>query len=500
MRIKITLTVLLYALVCTVAQAQEPEIIPVGIHQAESEYYASIFDSVIPAGKVSEEIPAMLKSRTSVNLTHMVYGWHPYWASSSAYLLYDYEALTHIAYFSYEVDTATGEFTTLRGWDTTPVIDYAHQRGVKVTLTVTNFGTQGNTAILADTVKQWNLIRTLIDQLRARNGDGVNFDFESVPETMKENMVSFCRRAVRGIKTELPGAEISLATPAVNWSSRADLKSLAEICDYIIMMGYNYYWSGSTIAGPVAPLAGETYNVTQSIEDDYLAAGVPPGKLLLGVPWYGYDWPVESSTRKAAATGKGTSRTYNSAEQLADTYGKTFDDIVKVPWFSYFSSTEWRQLWYDDSLSLALKYELTKSKGLAGIGIWALSYEAGRDEIWRGIKAAFSTGGSTAIETTDMNLNPLTDRPTVSKIMKITPNPVTDESVISYCIRERCHVTLKIYDTGGRHIASLVDRITDAGFYDEPVKYETLGSGNYICVLQTPPGRSSLKFAVIKNR
>jgi len=500
MRFNIILTVLLYTLVCTVVPAQEPETIPVGIHQAESEYYASIFDSVRSAVKVSPETPAVLKSRAAGNLTHMVYGWHPYWASATAYLSYDYEALTHIAYFSYEVDTATGGFTTLRGWDTTSVIDYAHQRGVKVILTVTNFGTLGNTAILADTVKQWNLINTLINQLKARNGDGVNFDFESVPETMKANMVSFCRRAVRGIKAEIPAAEISLATPAVNWSGRADLKSLSEICDYIIMMGYNYYWSGSTIAGPVAPLTGETYDVTQSIDEEYLAVGVPPGKLLLGVPWYGYDWPVESSARKAAATEKGTSRTYNSAEQLADTYGKTFDAIVKVPWLSYFSSAKWRQLWYDDSLSLALKYELAKNRGLAGIGIWALSYEAGRDEIWDGIKAAFSTGGSTAIEDIDMTPSPLTDRPAVSEIMKITPNPVTDVSVISYCISDRDHITLRIYDTGGRLIAALADRIMDAGYYDEPVRYETLGAGTYICVLQTPSGRSSVKFAVIKNR
>ncbi len=99
-----------------------------------------------------------------------------------------------------------------------------------------------------------------------------------------------------------------------------------------------------------------------------------------------------------------------------------------------------------------------------------------------------------------MDPNPLTDRPAVSEIMKITPNPVTDESVISYCISDRCHVTLRIYDTGGRLLASLADRIMDAGFYDEPVKYETLGAGTYICVLQTPSGRSSVKFAVIKNR
>ena len=53
MRIKITLTVLLYAMACAVVPAQEPETVPVGIHQAESEYYASVFDSVKPAGEIS---------------------------------------------------------------------------------------------------------------------------------------------------------------------------------------------------------------------------------------------------------------------------------------------------------------------------------------------------------------------------------------------------------------------------------------------------------------
>ncbi len=195
------------------------------------------------------ETPAILKSGKAGTLTHKVFGWHPYWAASTAHLSYDYNALSHIAYFSYEVDTATGGYTTLRGWDTTPIISYAHQRGVKVMLTVTNFGSARNTELLTDTVKQWTLINTVISQLQSRNGDGVNFDFESVPAAQKANMVSFCRRAVRGIKAVLPAAEISLATPAVNWSDGWDLGALAGICDYIIMMGYNYYWSGSTTAG-----------------------------------------------------------------------------------------------------------------------------------------------------------------------------------------------------------------------------------------------------------
>jgi spore germination protein YaaH len=481
MRIKTTLTVILFIALCYKVLPQQYDTIPVGIHQAESEYYATIYDSVPPGTVISPERPSVLKSKKEIELTHMAYGWHPYWAGSSAYLYYDYEALTHIAYFSLEVDTATGGYSTLRGWNTTPVIDYAHQKGVKVTLAVTNFGSERNTELLTDTTKQWVLINTVIDQLMSRNGDGVNFDFESVPAAMKTSMIGFCRRAVRGIKAALPAAEVSLATPAVNWSDGWDLGALAGICDYIIMMGYNYYWSGSSTAGPVAPLSGETYNITKSIEDDYLAAGVPHNKLLLGVPWYGYDWPVVSSTRKATTTGTGTSRTYYSSLLLAETYGKTFDEITGVPWLSYLSSSQWRQLWFDDSLSLALKNDLVKSKGLAGIGIWALSYESGREELWNGIKAAFTVA----------------EKPATSTIIKIVPNPVRNESVIDYSISERCHVTLKIYDTGGRLLLSLVDRTMETGLYTEPINAGSLASGIYICVLRTPSGKSIMKFAVV---
>ena len=195
--LKIHIAAALVTVSCLYLQAQNPDTLRVGIHQAESQYYSRIIDKSVFDDNIPAVATSRLKSRAAIPLTHMVYGWHPYWASATAYLSYDYSALTHIAYFSYEVDTATGGYTTLRGWNTTPVIDYAHQRGVKVTLTVTNFGATRNTELLSDTVKQRFLLTTIVQQLKSRNGDGVNFDFETVPAAQKANMVDFCRRAVR---------------------------------------------------------------------------------------------------------------------------------------------------------------------------------------------------------------------------------------------------------------------------------------------------------------
>jgi len=304
-----------------------------------------------------------------------------------------------------------------------------------------------------------------------------------VPAAQKANMVDFCRRAVRIIKKELPAAEISLATPAVDWSSAWDYPSLAGICDYLIIMGYNYYWSGSSTAGPVAPLTGETQNVTRSI-DTYLSAGVPPEKLLLGVPWYGYDWPVVSNERKAATTGTGTSRIYRAAEALAELHGREFDQATGVPRVSYMAGADWRQLWYDDSLSLSMKYGLVKTKGLAGVGIWALSYEDSGTGMWGSIKSSYSSAGV----------------PDLSRILSIIPNPVTDASVIRYSVQAREHISLKVFDSSGQLKAILVDREAEPGWYDQEISSAGLSSGIYICVLETRSGRSSLKIAVIKRK
>ena len=257
------------------------------------------------------------------------------------------------------------------------------------------------------------------------------------------------------------------------------------------MMGYNYYWSGSSTAGPVAPVSGENYNITRSLNEDYVGDGVPSGKLLLGVPWYGYDWPVTGSERKAPTTGTGTSRLYNSALNLAASHTVIFDQPTGVPWISYQSSGQWRQMWYDDSLSLQIKNNLAMNLNLAGIGIWALSYEAGRDELWNGLKAAIT--GTTSSDEGSIKDNE-------DQIITVTPSLVSDMAVIDYRVSRRSRVALQVYGIDGRPVASLTDEIMEPGTYSETLYAGDYAPGIYFCILQTETGRSVRKFAVIKTR
>ena len=382
-----TVFLLLYFLVVFTAAAQVNEERE-GIHQIESRRHTLPRVDSIPQSPTGVDLP-----RAGAPLSKRVFGYHPYWSAGAAHLSYDFSALSTIGYFSYEVDTATGRHSSLRGWSTTPLIQYAHERGVKVVLVVTNFGLEANDKILGNSAKRSVLAESIVETVRGAGGDGVNIDFEQVRATQRENLVLFMQDLASRMRSRIPNAEISMAIPAVDWSGAFDVERLAGICDYLVMMGYDYHWSTAPNAGPVAPLEGEAWNVTRSV-DTYLSRGVPPAKLLLGVPWYGYEWPVVDSSRKSAATGRGTSVFYLAAEPTAQASGKMFDAATKSPWYRIRRDTLWRQGWYDDSLSLALKYDLANKRALGGIGIWALGYEGGRQEIWRGIVQAFSAPSS----------------------------------------------------------------------------------------------------------
>ena len=461
--------------------SQGPDSLRTGIHQVQSDYYSLHKSAGLKESEKEISFPSDLVINEKKSFTGKVLGWHPYWVASTSYLSYDYNTLSHIAYFSYEVDTATGGYTSIHEWNTTPIISYAHLKGTKVLLTVTNFGTARNTELLSDTLKQKFLINTLINLLISRNGDGVNFDLESVALSQRNNLVDFIRRAVNMIKAQLPASEISMAAPAVDWSGSWDLLRLSQLCDYLIVMGYDYYWKGSTTAGPVAPLEGESYNVTRTITT-YLAAGVPPAKLLLGVPWYGYDWPVTSSARKASATGTATSRVYTAAIRLALTYGKKLDLSTKVPWVTYIGSPAWRQLWFDDPESLASKYSLVNSKKLGGIGIWALSYEGGSSEMWGIIKSALFYNDSAK-----------------NVINKVYPNPASESAKIEFSLASAEYIKLIIYDSQGKEMEVLVDEKLNAGFHYKEFRPGKYGYGLYIIVLRSKNSISTRKIIVEKK-
>lgn len=315
---------------------------------------------------------------------NVVYGWFPYWTSSSATTTMRSNLLTHIAWFSVGVDTATGALGSLETWKNTQVVTWARSKGLKVHLTITCFGSSELRALLGSDARRARCIAEIAAAVNLRQADGVNIDFESLPSSQRANMVSF----MQGLRRALPLKELTMATPSVDWNKSWDLAALSSICDFLILMGYDYYWSGSSTAGPVAPLRGETYNVSKSI-DAHLNAGVDPSRLVVAVPLYGRTWTVSTTARKADVISGTTSATptFSSSQTLQGFGSRTHDEATSVSWFNDQDGTTIKQTWIDDSLSLDAKYRHIKSKGLRGVGFWALGYDGGRSSMWDGLQS-----------------------------------------------------------------------------------------------------------------
>ncbi|MBD3343130.1 MAG: T9SS type A sorting domain-containing protein, partial [Candidatus Lokiarchaeota archaeon] len=60
------------------------------------------------------------------------------------------------------------------------------------------------------------------------------------------------------------------------------------------------------------------------------------------------------------------------------------------------------------------------------------------------------------------------------------PNPFNAETVISFDVREKCHVSLKIFDLLGRLQRSLVAREMEPGSHSVRVNSNALSSGVYL--------------------
>ena len=328
-----------------------------------------------------------------------VFGYHPYWQGTK-WQSYNYDLLTTIAYFSAETNS-TGDLTNLHGWPATDLINKAHANGVEVVLTVTLFDKSDIETLLSHNSYRDRLIKNLLYEVNRAGADGVNIDFESFPESQKNNLVSFVKNLRKSLRDSIPNAQVTLATPAVDWSNAWDFNALATESDGLFIMGYDYHWKGSTTTGPVAPLTGGSYNITNTVNTYLSVTNNNYEKLILGNPYYGYEWPANSGDKGASTTNDGTAVIFSTAESKALSYGKLWDSDSQTPWYRY-QNPSWFQTWYDDSLSLSNKYDFVISKKLGGVGIWALGYDEGYDELWNALNEKM---GAKSAPLTPINFN-----------------------------------------------------------------------------------------------
>ena len=125
--------------------------------------------------------------------------------------------------------------------------------------------------------------------------------------------------------------------------------------------------SGTYTYGP--PLAVSPINEVRRVLD-YAVSEIPPEKILMGMPNYGYDWTLPYM-RGTAAQSIGLSE----AADLAIRTGSEiqYDELSQTPFFNYTENGTRHVVWFDDPRSITAKLGLINEYGLAGASWWTVN-------------------------------------------------------------------------------------------------------------------------------
>lgn len=223
--------------------------------------------------------------------------------------------------------------------------------------------------VLNDPQAQTALVGNILSTMEQRGYVAIDVDFEYVSAGDAEPYANFIARlrdtlAPRGWPVIVALApKTSADQPGLLYEGH-NYRLLGDAADMVLLMTYEWgYTYGPPMA--VAPLP----NVRAVVE--YALTEIPAEKILLGIPNYGYDWPLPF----ASGSTKATSISNQYAVELAaqNNVSISYDQRSQAPWFRYRDAQgREHEVWFEDARSIQAKLGLITEYGLKGAGYWNL--------------------------------------------------------------------------------------------------------------------------------
>ncbi len=232
-----------------------------------------------------------------------------------------------------------------------------------------SFSNDRSSLLLQSPDLQQKLLDDMLVTLREKNFFGVDVDFEFVFPAERTLYADFIRRLRETLNPLGYRVLVALAP-----KTRGDQKGLLyEAHDYallgvaanaVLLMTYEWgYTYGPPMA--VAPIP----QVRAVL--DYAVRVIEREKIFLGVPLYGYDWPlpyVRGTTRAQSVSPR-----YAVELALRRRAEILYDEAAQSPYF-YYTAPDGapHAVWFEDARSIDAKLALVAEYGLRGVGYWSL--------------------------------------------------------------------------------------------------------------------------------
>ncbi|KAH8061778.1 hypothetical protein JL722_3732 [Aureococcus anophagefferens] len=222
------------------------------------------------------------------------------------------------------------------------IVPFARAQGAKVVL-----GGFGMNAEHFSNASARAYVGAVVNLTSAFRLDGFNVDIEgNAPEH---------RDAVTALTCDLKAAlgpasmlTFDLGAAPKSETDRYDFAGLGVCLDYIVPMIYDMVGGWPELSpGPNSPLGA-----VRTCVEEYSELGIPPSRLILGFPWYGYDFPCAAGTPAGSGgacvmaqppppflqleAGYGTVLdTWERRGASVAGAGVSWDNTSSTPWFEY---------------------------------------------------------------------------------------------------------------------------------------------------------------------
>ena len=282
------------------------------------------------------------------------------------------DILDEVSPFWYSTDTR-GRLLYGRDARDQTLVELAHSKNVWVIPTVHNIvnGTDPVPTILRSAERRSQHVRNIVEEVLAHGYDGIDVDYEFLDSGLRDEYSAFVEELAGALHAQ--GKLLTIAVHAKDCDycglgGYQDWAALGRWVDRLRIMTYDYHWRGGG-PGPVAPI----YWVSQVAE--YAKSVVDPAKVVIGVQFYGYDWP--------AGGGEARAYTWDDFRDIIATYGPEVNLVesdssgrpVQENKISYTTRAGRRIAYFATSRSLEAKLDLVQRVDLAGIAIWRLGGE-----------------------------------------------------------------------------------------------------------------------------
>lgn len=276
--------------------------------------------------------------------------------------------LTYLSVFSFGVQPDG----SVRVIDDNGLPTIAQQYGTVPLMVLTTFGEDGTfsgeraSALLHNPAAQQKLIANLIQLLEKRGYGGVDVDFEYIPAADREKYAAFIEALTRALNEQGLIVMVALA-PKTSSEQKGllyeahDYRALGAAANFSLIMTYEWGYARS------APMAVAPIDKVRQVIT-YAATVIPPEKIFMGVPNYGYDWTLPYVPGESRARSLGNVQAVQQAIDVGAFI--RYDEKAQTPFYNYYRDGKQHEVWFEDARSIRAKLALRREFGLAGASVW----------------------------------------------------------------------------------------------------------------------------------